>query len=300
MKKLFLILMCGMASLAAIAQNDETRLDDTDSPADSTGLTSINDIINERQEVNERLFMDNHYHRVWGYRSFVNFIYHGTAKMTPDEPVQTGVGLAPEYKAKMGFALQVGRNYRLHKRPIANVAQFNLDFTGFDLSLNIYDTESVNGSKVYNSAKTFNYDGQDYFYTPWNLEKYEANYGMSIGPSITIAPLTYAKGREAHFLKLNAFYHVGYSASAMFIKYDENAVNKPESTSAQSNDDNCFLWGHGMINSFGGSLSWRNIGIGFEHRTGKLTYQSFSTDSFSKVKSKFKTGLTRLYFQIRW
>ena len=304
MKKIFLVLMGCMASFSVMAQDDSTLSNGIDEPADSTELTSINDIINERQAVSQRLSLDKHFNRVWGYRSFVNFVYHNTATLTPDEVVSTGTsfnnGVAPEYKAKLGFALQVGRNYRLHKRPIANVAQLNLDFTGFDLSYNQYEAETGNKGKVYLNTQSFNYEGKDYFYIPWNIEKHELNYGMSIGPSLTIAPFTYVKGLELHYLKLNGYFHVGYNASAIFMKYDENNIEDSPDKSKNKTDENCFLWGHGMTTSYGGTLSWRNIGVGFEHRSGNLEFQSFSTDKYSKVKSKFKTGLTRLYFQIRW
>ena len=305
MKKIFLVLMGCMASFGVMAQDDSTLSNGLDESADSTVLTSINDIINERQEVSQRLSLDKHFNRVWGYRSFVNFVYHSNATLTPDGTVATGVtdfngGVAPEYKAKLGLALQVGRNYRLHKRPIANVAQFNLDFTGFDLSYNKYEAETGNNGKVYLNTQSFNYDGKDYFYIPWNIEKHELNYGMSIGPSLTIAPFTYAKGRELHYLKLNGYFHLGYNASAIFMKYDEKNIVATEDKSKVKTDENCFLWGHGVTTSFGGNISWRNIGVGFEHRSGKLEFQSFSTDKYSKVKNKFKAGLSRLYFQIRW
>ena len=45
------------------------------------------------------------------------------------------------YKSKYGFAVQSGRNYRLHKRPIGDMVGINIDFMPLDLSADFYEAD---------------------------------------------------------------------------------------------------------------------------------------------------------------
>ena len=58
--------------------------------------------------------------------------------------------------------------------------------------------------------------------------------------------------------------------------------------------------GHGLYTSFGGNLSWKFIGIGYEFRNdGKLKYKVTDKDyDTGKLSIKEKTG--RLYLQFRF
>ena len=57
--------------------------------------------------------------------------------------------------------------------------------------------------------------------------------------------------------------------------------------------------GHGMTNAFGFSLTWKFIGVGFEHRSAGLKYQSLDKDTYGDEKYKFKSSTNRVFLQFR-
>lgn len=310
MKRKFLTLAACLFAMMTFAQveNEDSRLANIDWKEDSTEVTTINDIINVQQELTSFNATGKHFEQVWGYRGYFNFSYN-TATLSPKDRISTGVslngGIVPEFKSDWGASIQLGRSYRLHKKPIANVAQFNIDYTGIDLNVNHYKAEEGTGLYDSSNKKQGPTDGNkttEYYYIPWNLEKFEANYGMTLGPSLTLAPFTYIDVPALHHLKFNVFYHIGYHVSVLYMPNDEKAdIN----TDTKSDDfelmaDNLKLeWGHGLISSFGVNMTWKAIGVGYEHRTGKLQYQSMTTSDFGKDKYDFNTTTNRVYIQIR-
>lgn len=316
MKRTFLLCAVFLSALTTFAQveNGDERWTNIDWKEDSTEIVTIDDIIKEQQAVTSRNTREKHYADVWGRRGFFNIAYNNTASLmpVPGEVVQTGY--APIAKgqfngvtADWSAALQRGRNYRLHKKPIANTVQINLDYTGLDLSVSHYQPAA---SKVlYDSREKYTMNVENgtksYYYTPWNLEKYEATYGMSLGPSITIAPFNYVNYDGLHFMKLNVYYHFGYQASVLYMLNNKDADANPHTEySATKNYDEMatnlkLLWGHGMYTSFGMDLSWKVIGVGFESRTGKTRYQPLNTSDFGTTASNFNSSFTRFYIQFR-
>ena len=300
-------------TLAAVAQqNNPAKNADIDWSEDTTEIVTIQDIINVQQRQTRQSFSESHFLDVWRRRSYVNFVYN-TAEMTPKKPIPTGVlppnDLLHNLKSDWGFTLQYGRNYRLHKLPIANIMYFYVDYTGIDLGINHFKADG-NGNALYDSNKKFEVKnkkgvGESYFYLPWNLDKYEFNYAMTLGPSLTVAPFNLSSSKALHFLKLNAYYHIGYHVSLLSMSYDEDVDSNQGSTAIDKNNrekisDNVKLeWGHGLTHSFGVNLSWKAIGIGYEHRSRALKYKSMNTTDFGKEKYEFDVSDSRLYIQLR-
>ena len=149
--------------------------------------------------------------------------------------------------------------------------------------------------------------GTQYYYTPWNLEKYELNYGMALGPSLTMAPFTMLNAKGLHYVKLNVYYHIGYHASMlMMLKNDLADKNREDadadnykSTDHEKANTLKLDWGHGLISSFGFNVTWKFIGIGYEHRSGSVRYQSVATSDYGSERYKFKTSTSRVYLQFR-
>ena len=307
MKKITLLLAC-LFTFTAYAQEEETtednRLSNIDWKEDTTEVVTINDIIKEQQAVTSRYSKEKHFTDVWSRRGYFNVSYN-TEEMKPSETIKTGLespANVPTFKSDWGLSIQLGRSYRLHKKPIANVAQFCIDYTGIDLNVNHFKEENYN--KLYDSSqKTLTYDGDTYFHTPWLLEKYEANYGMSLGPSLTLAPFTYVNGAdELHHLKFHVYFHYGYHASVLWMqdaeKFDANTNTSDENYKTMK--DNLKLdWGHGTMSSFGVSMTWKMIGIGYEHRSAKVKYQSLTKSDFSKKKFEFDNSTNRIYISFR-
>lgn len=295
MKKTWITFIACLAGLSAFAQEPQDKQVSIDWKEDSTDVTTINDIINVQQEVSNRTSTGKHFVDVWSHRSYINFAYN-SASLDPKFSAPSD-NSAAKYKSDWGFSFQYGRSYRLHKTPIANVAQFCIDYTGIDLNVNHFKQDGG-----YNSASKIQ-DGDDsYYYTPWNLEKYEFNYGMTLGPSVTFAPFTYLDIPELHYLKLHLYYHIGYHASVLSMKSDEDvdANTNHSSEGYRMMKDNLKLdWGHGLMQSFGVSLSWKFIGIGYEHRWRSVKYKAFTTTDFGSDSYKFSGATNRIYLSIR-
>jgi len=272
---------------------------------DSTEIVTVDDIVKTQQDITRRNFSEQHYRDVWGRKGYVNIGYN-SSKLTADEFIATGKDgrNVPEFSSSWGASLMVGRAYALHKRPIANIAQFNIDYTYIDLNVNHYDIEG-DGRNLFDSRERFPKDDQSYYFTPWNLEKYELNYGMALGPSLTVAPFTMLNVRALHYVKLNVYYHIGYHASMlMMLKNDQADVNQEgvegyEKTDYEKANTLKLDWGHGLISSFGFNVTWKFVGIGYEHRSGSVKYQSVATSDYGSEWYKFKTSTSRVYLQFR-
>ena len=304
MKRKFIFIMTCLFSTAVFAQveNEDDKVS-IDWSEDTTEITTIKDIIKVQQQVTNRNATEQHFADVWGRRGYFNFSYNNT-KLTPkdnDYPNGQG-GFVSEMKSDWGASIQYGRCYRLHKKPIANVATFNIDYTGIDLNVNHFKAE---GTGQYDSRDRHPGEGDkksESFYTlPWNMEKYEVNYGMSLGPSLTLAPFNLLNGNGLHFIKVNVFYHIGYNVSMIYSPNDKKLdVNQSDDTDYKAMESNLKMsWGHGMIQSFGINLSWKAIGIAYEHRTGKIKYKAMNTSDFGKNEYEFDNATNRISLQIR-
>lgn len=327
MKRKFIMLTACLFATTAFAQieSESKEVDNIDWQEDTTEIVTIADIMRDEQEVTMRKNIQKHYDDVWGRRTYLN-LSTTTTRLTPQEDYLTGVDatrLVPEFKSDWGASLTWGRNYRLHKPSIANVAQFNIDYTWIDLNINHFKAEG--DGNLYDSRNKFNPDlnpndpssmvaigssnfKKAKFYTPWNLEKYEANYGMSLGPSLTLSPFTYINVPALHYIQMNIYYHLGYQASIIYMQnndeYDANLSPAKGSTEEELKeelgDHPALDFGHGMTSSFGFSLSWKFIGVGYETRKSTLKYQSLSESDFGKEKYEFKSSYNRVYLQFKF
>jgi hypothetical protein len=303
-RKLIFILTC-LLSTAVFAQveNDDNKVV-IDWSEDSTDITTIQDIIKVQQQVTNRNVTEQHFADVWGRRGYFNFSYN-TTKLSPKGNYPNGLDNGPvgELKSNWGASIQYGRSYRLHKKPIGNVALFNIDYTGIDLNVNHFEAIG-NGTYKYNSSikHTEKEDGKDskYYNLPWNMEKYEVNYGMTLGPSLTLAPFNLLSGNGLHYIKFNVFYHIGYNISMIYSPNDKKLDENQSGEDFQAMESNLKMaWGHGMMQSFGFNISWKAIGIGFEHRSSTIKYKAVNTKDFGKNEYEFSSATNRISLQIR-
>lgn len=303
-----LLLFCASSMMA---QGDivDSSLANINLKEDSTEITTVSDIIKTQQRLAARAAVTDHYAEVWGNRSFFSVSYNLKSTLTPNIPAsgaeiyQTSVGPIPNFVADWGVSIILGKNIRLHKKPIANTLAFYLDFVGVDINFNHFKPEN-GGTDIYDSDKNKRFhfvdpisgSTKDYYYLHWNAEKYMVNYGMMLGPSITIAPFNYIKNSQGlHFLKFNFFYHIGYQASFLYMKSETasdvqftnlndptNPAYKQSGSSAyktalealDKRNESQFVLGHGLYHSWGISMMWKKIAIGYEHRWGGLKYKN--------------------------
>lgn len=299
MKKLFISIAAMAFSLCASAQFDNSVLQNLDQEEDTIEVTTLNDIVSMQQKIFSVNNREKHYNDVWHRCTFFN-ISTNSMKLDSKEKVATEDGEKMlSYKSDWGVGIQWGTSYRLHK-PIEKMVCIGLDWTYVDLSVNHFKAEN---EATYNSKSKRMEEGQEKYYMPWNLEKYEADYGMSLGPSVTVAPFVPLHIKNLDYIRLHAYYHIGYSASVNYILNDEKRdLNTDDNNQDhRTMKDNLKLnWGHGLYTAFGVDLTWKWIGLGFEHRNSEYEYKSMSTSDFGKVKNKFKAGVSRFFIQFRF
>ena len=278
MKKKLIVSVASLLCLTVTGQNvnELNRQANIDWKEDSTEIVTIEDIVKTQQGLTTNRFIEDHFQDVWARKSYLNLSYNSTS-LNPDGKIETGVGsgIVPDFKTNWG--------------------------TYIDLNVNHYNHEG-DGKNLYDSSAKL--PGTDFYYTPWNLEKYEFNYGMALGPSVTFAPFTSMDSRGLHFLKLNLWYHIGYHVSLLNMKSDVNADANKDAISGSSQKEmkeNVKLdLGHGLISSFGVSLTWKFIGVGYEYRSAGLKYKSLDKDTFGSEEYKFKSSTNRMFLQLRF
>ncbi len=326
-KQLTAVLLCFCAA-SMMAQEDkgDSRLANIDWKEDSIEITTVKDIVRTKQSVASRAVKADHFAKVWGKRGFFNIAYNLKSTMTPSTPIKTGYaslngGFVSVKEAEWGGSIIVGKNIKLHKKTIANTLCINLDYVGVDINANYYKVENNPAGPVYDYTQTYTETkkGQSvtYHYIPWNDEVYQFSYGMMVGPSITLAPFNYIKGANGlHFLRFNAYYHIGYRASGILLITDHKKdVNYPgdentyynvwtqnQRTELEKYNENQFLVGHGLYHAWGINMSWKRIGVGYEHTWGdKLKYKNIAGKSdYGSHSYKFDTTTNRVYLTYRF
>lgn len=309
------IIAASMACACTAQAQDINSIPNLDLEEDSTGVASVSDIVKMQQEVLSNKQAGKHFQNVWKRRSFFNMSWtESKMKYKGDKKKGNDIG---DFKSDWGVTLQSGTNYRLHKKPIAKMINIALDYSWLNLNVNhIKDADHEDGEFLYNSTdrnvKTDVSTGKtdEYYVYPWNLEKYEANYGMTLGPSITIAPFVPLGVKQLDYLKIQAYYHIGYSASFLYtLNKEELDLNQTTNLTGDNRDayesyttmkDNLKLqWGHGMTSTFGFNIFWKRVGIGYERTTGTFKYKNFNTKDFGRDKTKFTNEYSRIYLTIR-
>lgn len=275
-----------LASTQVMAQVEDVVYDLEE---DSSDVTTLKDIIDTQHKVLKNNNVETHITDVWKRRSFFNLSY-SNANLKSDGIIMTeNEHNQKEYsfKSDWGFAMQAGRNNRLLKRPIANTVDICLDYSWLDLTLNHYKSEP---NYEYDSSETLPGGG---LRSAWGTEKYGLTYAMTLGPSVTVAPFVSMNSKGLAHLRLQFYYHIGYSVSGIYITNDKKCDKRNDGI-----DDMRVDWGHGVVNNFGLTLMWKGIGFGYEHRSGGYEYQP-TNDRFGKEKVKFNDTYNRVYIQFR-
>ena len=308
------IIAASMACACTAQAQDINSIPNLDLEEDSTGVASVSDIVKMQQEVLSNKQAGKHFQNVWKRRSFFNMSWTESKMKCEDKTIG-------DFKSDWGVTLQSGTNYRLHKKPIAKMINIALDYSWLNLNVNHIKAEDptsekgIDGKYLYNSidknvVTDESGNTESYYKFPWKLEKYEANYGMTLGPSITIAPFVPLGVKQLDYLKIQAYYHIGDSASFLYTvnkkEFDQNQTlsetgyNRDAYKDYNTMKNNLKLqWGHGMTSTFGFNIFWKRVGIGYERTTGTFKYKNFNTDDFGKFKTKFTNEYSRIYLTIR-
>lgn len=296
MKRIYIYCLGLMACASASAQTVIETRSVLDAAEDTTQVVMISDIIERQELVSQRTNTDTHFRSVWSRNAFFNIGYTYSGSLTPQQQILSGLKEG-DYLGKMdsdwGINFTLGNNYKLHRKAIANVVQFNLDWTFLNLNANHY--KRANGDKLYDSSLK---DGKKNYYFPWNLDKYEVNFSWTLGPSVTLAPFTYINSPALHYLKFNVYYHIGYEASVIVLSKDSDGEFDKNSEHDIAHNMK-WQWGSGFTNTFGFNMSWKAIGLGLEWRNANVKNYKSIDSSFGDAKSHFKSSQSRVYLTIR-
>lgn len=192
--------------------------------------------------------------------------------------------LSPEFgnafESKFGASFSSGRNIYLHKKPIANILKFAIDFGS-----------EVNYAQYKDLIGDYDYSDNDFGYTDESDNNYDLGYedeeedmdiglhhidvGLHIGPSISINPVSH--------LKILAYFRFVPSYSMLILSEE-------------------FYQGFTPIFSYGGEISYKFIGIGIEGRTGSAKYKDMIAEyeGTDALKIKYKTSAMRVYISFRF
>lgn len=248
---------------------------------DTTRVTTLNDIIAQESRTKTDVKYDQHMRNIWSKNTFFNISYNKTKLSSDEFPTISldGHGFHNEFKCDWGVGLQWGQTFNFHKKALGNVVFIGLDYTWMDMNFNQYKA----------SVQPMEYLSGDGYVTnpmPWHNKKMTIDYGMSVGPSLTLYPFTPMHKNAADNIRLQGYFHVGYKAAGFLIK--------------DSSKKNQFAWGHGLYTAFGGNLTFNAIGIGFEARNDNNISVKHAKSDFGGNKMKFKEKTTRIYIQFRF
>lgn len=246
-----------------------------------TTSQALKDIIARETQNKSEYYNINNQRNIWNHTTFLNISYNKTKFSSEEFPSTTGV-FPNEFKNDVGFGLQWGHTYNLHKNPIGQVLFIGIDFTWMDLNFNKYKKQDTIPIR-YNNEGTIKS-------LPWHNEKMTLGYGMSVGPSFTFYPFSSTHSSIGDKIRLHLYFHVGYGVEAAIIK----KVNEGTEIKDQ------WAWGHGLNTAFGADISIDHIGLGYEFRNdGNLKFKPVDR-VFDTGKMKAKETISRLFLQFRF
>ncbi len=180
MKKIYLLtglfLFLGAAGTRVQAQNEANRQQD-----------SLQQVVNQLTAEVDTYAKQDFYRKVWTDRA--KYFNIGYVKQTLTDKTFGG-----EIKSDFGVSLSNGKTYYLHKKPIAGMMKFGLDWSWMDINYAKSTTQVIdeeNGGAVSSEAM------------------HQLEYGMQFGPSFTINPV--------HHLKVSGYFRVTPSYSMLYM-----------------------------------------------------------------------------------
>ncbi len=244
---------------------------------DTTRVTTLNDIIAQESKSKTDVKYDQHMRKIWGKTTYFNVSYNKTKLSSDEFPIGGPKGGFNEFSNNLGVGIQWGQTFNFHKKALGNVLFIGFDYTWMDLNFNQY--------KQADPTPGFNTTEYEIRPMPWHNKKMSLDYGMAVGPSLTLYPFTPMHKNAADNIRLQAYFHVGYKAEGFLVKVDNS---------------NKLAWGHGLYTAFGGNLTFNTIGIGFEARNDNSINVKHVNKEFGTKKMKFKEKITRFYIQFRF
>lgn len=216
--------------------------------------------------------------KVWNVKKYTNigFVWGQTAPK----------GLYRE-DSKFGLSITKGRSFLFPKNnPWGGMVKVGFDVDWMDLSVLKY--REINNSQIGDRLESNNEDG-DGFSLP-NIGHVSLTAGMGIGPRVSIAPFAH-KGWQ---VLVSGYFHYRPSATVYMVT---------------GNDETETSWAYTGMWAFGGTLTWKRIGVGIEGNWGQGNFRNLMDDVMSKMgetdfekhdKYVRKFAQTRLFLSFRF
>lgn len=218
MKKIFTFLIgLSLWTLTATAQEP---VPETTSPV-ATETDSLQRVVDDlsqqlRHQKNEELDR-----KIWKNRSkYFNLGYVKQSLVFKDFGDE-------KLKNDFGVSISWGKTYYLHKKPLLGMLKFGLDWSWVDLN---YSKYTISEPEEPGSGSV-----GDIMDETIDIGNHQLEYGMQVGPSITINPV--------HELKISLYFRLTPSYSMMYL-------------------DDSFNSNFALFYSFGGSVAWKVISVG--------------------------------------
>lgn len=278
MRKSLLLIIIGSAFLYGSSWAQEPQ------SAPMSQTDSLQRIVNELSSQVQQAKEADRNEAIWKRRA--KYFNIGYVSQT-SKPIDPGF----EYRSNLGVSLVWGKTFYLHKKPLARMIKFGIDFSWMDINYAKYtDWQSTNNWMPEDDPTTGD-SFDDYVESDTggklNLGAHQLEYGLQVGPSVTINPVDH--------LKISAYFRLVPSASVVML------------------DDNVNV-NYATFYTAGGAVSWRVISLGVEGRWGRANYKNFSlsedmfdsdfeggmSDVVQSGKSKRKTSAVRVYLSFRF
>lgn len=199
-------------------------------------------------------------------RKYFNFSYH-IGSLKPADHDSYGCD------SEMGFGMDVGRTWYLHKRPLAGLMKVGLDATFLSVS---YDKlgEIAYPDDLFGIVMGGGDGMMDELDEMVDIGNHRIDVGVQVGPSLTVNPVSR--------LMLRAYFH--YCPTYSMLLMDEE-----------------FCGSYASLFTYGLSVSYGVIGVGVEHRFGSGKYEcnAYLPISDFNDKTKLKTSAVNFYISFK-
>lgn len=287
------LMMIGALLCANVGFSQDIIVDKKDS---IRVIVPLAEVIRKQESDYDNVHRNEHYRKVWGRNTYFNISYNSTTKETSQLPLKSKPEGTEKFDSNISLGLQWGHTYNFHARPIGKVLFMGLDYTWMDFNFHKYKSQSP--FSWYKEGEPIGQDkeGESFYAMPWHNEKYEGEYGMSFGPSLTLYPFTTLGLKGTDEIRVQLYYHIGYGAGMTFISDVPTNPTKPSSSDTQIE----LAWYHGLIMSFGANITWKFVGVGYESRKASNLQSKNFSHKFNMETSKFSQTINRFYLQFRF
>lgn len=265
MKKFYILMILALA-VSGVRAQEQTK------EATTQRLDSLQQVVDQLTTNVATFEKENLNQAIWKDRA--KYFNIGYVKQTLTDKVNGG-----DIKSDFGISLSSGKTYYLHKKPIAGMIKFGLDWTWMDINYakSTWNTIDSSTKEVSSSAM------------------HQAEIGMQFGASVTVNPI--------HHLKVSGYFRVTPSYSGLYR--DETFYNNYVT-----------MWNAGCamawkVISLGVEWRWGSAkynGLTFdgldldEDSFGEEDNPSMGDvmDQISAPKRKLKTSSMRIYLSFRF